>query len=292
MGWRAAGALDPGVSDVSESDDIPVSRRLRFLAERTPDAGPPLPDALVAVFDALERWRRSAPIRYAGFPGRPIERDPANISRYLAAVQRTEQAGEIAPVRFSSDERAARLDVFAGEDRRCFGAVQTVWLTLPSAGPALELGAIMQMAAEVCVAFGAHEGRLEDERALTAIYGSSARQRAAAQLPEALLEYLPDPTAGQPSLGIELLPPTQIDTRVVPAGIGWVSVWSQRQVEELGRARVEHAQWARVAPADGFLVLALTPHPTNIDDPPDAQRLREVLEALDLAAVQRRHRCT
>lgn len=276
------------MSAARERDDAPASPRLRYLTERTLDAGPALADALVAVFDALERWRPSAPIRFAGFPGGPIERSQEAIGAYLAAVQAAARAGRIEPARFASEPGEARLDVFAGEDQRGFGRVQTVWLTVPASGPALELDQIMRMAADVCLACGGHQGVVQDESAAMAIYGSRAHRRAAAQVPEELLQYLPVPLDAEASPPFDLLLPGEIDTRAVPACVGWVNVWSERQVDQLGRERVELAPWARVTRAGSLHILAVTQAPTDIDDPAHLQRLREIVEALDLAAAQRR----
>jgi len=128
-----------------------------------------------------------------------------------------------------------------------------------------------------------YHGRRQIERTERNLSTLPAKVRAS--IPKQTFEPVPGIAPGLP----DLLEAVDFDESLVPDGVYWLNWWNARMIDALGRERVETAGWARIARhPDGSMTLAATEAPPDLTSPDDVGRLVQILDAIDLRALQDR----
>lgn len=276
------------------SADLPPASAVgrRIYAERVAGAGPPLPEALLAVAAVLQRALGVGPMTRAGEPARQIAPTPQAVGAWLDEVRQRRRRGEPALFTLAADPSPASAATLTYEvDPSPENALEWVWYPVPTTG-APPVDVLLDVVAAIRRAFGAHRAAVEDDLLMVLYRGRRAAERARQAVPPHLRQYVPDAPVlpGSPALP-DLLVPQEYDRRRVPDAVWWVNGWDAVQVETVGRTRVLRAPWFRIIEQpDGGLALASSELPPDARNPDHRARLARLVEALDLRALQEAHR--
>jgi hypothetical protein len=267
----------------------------RCYAERIAGEGRPLATAIAAVLNAISAVLGTAPLSwYVGAEGTkpfPVRIDETGMQDLLA--QTLGRRDEVVP--FSVADHPTEWNLFLALQVSPIEGIEYIDLSFPGAReqqPA-SLAGIMNLVEAVSAAFGAHTAYIEDAALQNLYVGRRVVEIVRAKVPPALRDRVGDyqPVPGAAGTLPELLLPSEFDRSRVPHAVYWVNYWSARQIDALGRERVERAPWERIASADNAtFTLAATAAPPDITDPHDLERLRRLVEHLDLRAAQERYR--
>ena len=265
----------------------------RIYAERMQGAGPPLPEALLAVARALETGLGTGPLTYAGVPPRQIALSPRALAAWLEELQHERRQGIPALVTLAADPSLSPGATLTYETEPWpKNAVEFVWCSLPTAD-LLPVDAMLDLAAAIRQGFGAHRAVVEDDMLIVLYRGARAAERARSVVPPHLKKYVPGPlpsTRNEAALP-DLLVPQEFDRRRVPDAVWWINVWDAVQVATVGPERILDAPWARVATLpEGGSALAATGLPTDPKNPDHLATLTRIIDALGLRALQEAHR--
>jgi hypothetical protein len=273
--------------------EIPAPLRAglqRFIAERTINAEPALPEALVAIVGALAAWRPDVPLCYCGDPMRPMAMNVITLADSVAEVEAARAHGERRVWYLANDPTSPELALFLDLEHGPSGRLERIWFSLPPAAhPSLALERLIPLAADLCAGFGAWHGRVEDELLLLLYRAKQVTQRVKASVPPHLREYVPDlplPGGDQGPLP-ELLLPTEFDRRQVPDAVWWINYWDSVQVATLGLDRLRRAAFERLLELpNGGVVAGVSELPIDANDPIQLERLRGIIERLELRRLQ------
>lgn len=158
----------------------------------------------------------------------------------------------------------------------------------------LALAPMMELVTAFARTFDAPSGYVEDSALLHAFVGRRIHERNYANVPPEIRDLVPyEEFRDVPGIAgsvPQLLHRSELPPDQVPSAVYWVNWWSARLIDNLDRARVAGAGWARVqAHADGSMTLAATDHPPDLTRREDIEALASIVRALNLAAVQRRY---
>jgi hypothetical protein len=267
----------------------------QLYAERMLDAGPLLPEALIAAARAIEAGIGSGPFVYAGVPPRSIALTVDAVAAWLDDVRGQRRTGRGAPALFTlaaDPFLTPGVTLSYEEEPWPENAVGFLRCSLPDENlpPA---GAMVALVAEVSRGFGAHRGNIEDDLLLMRYRGARAAERARSAVPPHLRQYVPAPLPVEGVSGNlpDLLVPQEFDRRHVPDAVWWINVWDAEMVATVGRDRIERAPWRRIVELPGgALGLAATDAPTDPASHEDLIQLTRLVDALELRALQEAYR--
>lgn len=238
---------------------------------------------LIGTCRALARDRPSLHWALGDPPGAPALLDPDAVVPFLRHVD--EQHGHGFPERcwFTADGDHNPPTVACTLEATAAGPIAQVRCALPEPVTVPVLATLVRDAAEQ---LGATQAYVEDDVLLLRYFSRRATERARAATPPEFRDRIPDP----PDLGgvdLDLLVVHDYDRLRVPAGVFWVNYWSAALVATLGQARVRAAGWARIIEAaSGALVLVATDEPLDPQSPSHLDRLRSILDRLQLREAQ------
>jgi hypothetical protein len=265
----------------------------RIYAERMKGAGPPLPEALLAVVAALRAGLGTGPMTYAGHPPRQIPLTPEALAEWLQDVHQRRRQGDPALFTLAAEPSPISGATLTFEmDPWPENGVEWVWYPLPNT-PLPPVDAMLELVAAIARGFGAHRGVVEDDVLMVRYRGARAAERARSLVPPHLRQYVPGPLPAPRTADTlpELLVPQEFDRRRVPDAVWWINVWDAVQVATVGLERILRAPWARVARLpEGRLALAASESPPDPTNPGHLAQLARIVEALDLRALQEAHR--
>jgi len=249
---------------------------------------------VLEVARALAEWRPDAALRYAGDPPRPIEMTEEALGAYLARVRGSRGEGRLEVFRLADATASPRLALFLKVEGTGAGRVETLWFSLPFdlSGPPFELGRLMRLIGTLCQESQAHHGAVEDWPLLALYRGRRAAERARSRMPPHLRQFALDPL---PVEGVTVRPPSllvpqEFDRRRVPDAVWWVNFMDHVQVQTVSRESVLGADWQSVVElGGGDLVLAATEEPTEVTNAAHMERLRRIVERLNLDGLQRQY---
>jgi hypothetical protein len=269
----------------------------RAHAERLAGAGPPRERALAELLGRIPALLSSRALVYSmggeGDEPRRIAATEDDVTRALAEMDRGRREGVATPFIIADDPAQPNLVLSFGSET--VAGVEKVDLALPPAREEQPAGleAMMELISTLGTAFGAHTAFFEDPALAHVYFARRVADFSRRSSPPELRDRVPEP---KPLPGVagslpELLVVHEFDRRRVPRGVFWINYWSRIQVETLGRERVESAEWERVVrEPEGALTLAATETPPDPKRAEDLERLRAIVEHLDLRAAQERYR--
>lgn len=172
-----------------------------------------------------------------------------------------------------------------------------VSLTLPGPRerPLVELDGMMTLVERIAGELSAHIAYAHDSALGHAYHGRRLLERSRELIPPAIRDQMPvetyHPLPGLAGALPALRPDVELDDTLVPAGVYWINWWSAGIVDAIGREKVTAAGWARIAThPDGAMTLVATIAPPDPTSAADVSQLAHLIGALDLVAVQDRHR--
>lgn len=285
------------MSAVPSPPGYPYQAFRRVVAERVAGGPVPVPEAFLAVAEALAAWRGTGPLFFAGDPPRRIELSVASLRAYVEHVDAERARGRAEILCLADRPDDPELTLFLAEEAMSFGTVERFWASLPAdAGPG-QIGAasaVGRLVADVGARCGAYRACVEDERLLMLYRGRRATERARENLPDELRALVPEPPAAEGPARVipSLLVPQEFDVRRVADAVWWINYWDAALVETAGRARVNSAGWARVEELPGgALSLTATDEPTDPEDPGHAETLARIVSHLGLRELQEQFPC-